>query len=197
MTAEAYDIICQNCRAEVPSTAGTCPSCGYSLSGAVGPPLASEAAFYGPTIVASEAAVAAARPTLAADPGPAGAVTLPYAGFWIRFAAYLMDAAILTVPSVGLERLGLIGSVAAIAGIWLYFASLESSSSQATPGKRAVGLVVTDDHGRPISLGRATGRYFAKYLSWITLGIGFLMVGWTSRKRGLHDFVADTLVVRR
>ncbi len=78
-----------------------------------------------------------------------------------------------------------------------YFALLESSAWQATVGKRACGLRVTRLDGGRISLGRAVGRYFAKFLSWLILGIGFLMVAWTRRKQGLHDILAETLVVRR
>ena len=78
---------------------------------------------------------------------------------------------------------------------WLYFAFCESSAWQATPGKLALGIRVTDMQGARISLPRALGRYPAKYLSAIVLGIGFLMVGWTRRKQGLHDMIAGTLVL--
>lgn len=78
---------------------------------------------------------------------------------------------------------------------WLYFAFCESSVWQATPGKLALGIRVTDMQGARISLPRALGRYPAKYLSAIILGIGFLMVGWTRRKQGLHDMIAGTLVL--
>ena len=78
---------------------------------------------------------------------------------------------------------------------WLYFAFCESSAWQATPGKLALGIRVTDMQGARISLPRALGRYPAKYLSAIILGIGFLMVGWTRRKQGLHDMIAGTLVL--
>ena len=47
-----------------------------------------------------------------------------------------------------------------------------------------------------MTFGRATGRYFAKIISALTLGIGFLMVAWTDRKRGLHDMIDGTVVVR-
>ena len=50
--------------------------------------------------------------------------------------------------------------------------------------------------GSRISLTRAIGRYFAKFLSALILCIGFLMVAWTQRKQGLHDILAETLVVR-
>ncbi len=78
---------------------------------------------------------------------------------------------------------------------WLYFAVLESSPWQATLGKLALGIRVTDLNGQRIGFPRALGRYPAKFLSTIILGIGFLMVAWTRRKQGLHDMIAGTLVL--
>lgn len=78
---------------------------------------------------------------------------------------------------------------------WLYFAFCESSAWQATLGKLAVGIRVTDVHGARISLPRALGRYPAKFLSVFTFGFGFLMAGWTRRKQALHDMVVSTLVL--
>ncbi|PXV52895.1 Uncharacterized membrane protein YckC, RDD family [Dyella jiangningensis] len=78
---------------------------------------------------------------------------------------------------------------------WLYFAWCESSAWQGTVGKLALGIRVTDIDGKRIGFGRATGRYFAKILSGFTLGFGFLMVAWTQRKQGLHDMLAQTLVL--
>ncbi len=77
-----------------------------------------------------------------------------------------------------------------------YFVLLESSRWQATVGKRVCRLRVTDLSGRRIGIGRALGRYLGKFVSALLLGIGFLMVGWTRRKQGLHDLMADTLVMR-
>jgi uncharacterized RDD family membrane protein YckC len=79
---------------------------------------------------------------------------------------------------------------------WLYFALLESSARGATVGKMVLGLRVVDGQGNRISFLRATGRFFAKILSGMILFIGFLMVAFTERKRGLHDIIADTLVVK-
>lgn len=93
-------------------------------------------------------------------------------------------------------RIGEVYPLIAFVGDWLYFSLMESSSSQGTVGKIVCGLRVTDTQGRRISFGRATGRYFAKILSALILLIGYLMVGWTRQKRGLHDFIAGTLVVR-
>lgn len=81
------------------------------------------------------------------------------------------------------------------AGGWIYEAGLESSSKQATLGKMALGLRVTDKYGRRITFARASGRYFSKLLSRILM-IGYIMAGFTARKQALHDMIAGTLVVR-
>jgi hypothetical protein len=80
---------------------------------------------------------------------------------------------------------------------WIYTSVLLSCPWQATLGMKVCGLKITDESGKRISFGRATGRYFASFLSVCpTLGIGFLMIAWTSRKQGLHDLIARTLVVK-
>ena len=79
--------------------------------------------------------------------------------------------------------------------VWLYFAICESSAWQATVGKLAMGIRVTDLDGGRIGFWRALGRYAAKILSWMIVGVGFLMIGWTRRRQGLHDMLANTLVL--
>jgi uncharacterized RDD family membrane protein YckC len=66
----------------------------------------------------------------------------------------------------------------------------------ATPGKMAVGVRVLSPEGKPISVSRSLGRYFAKILSSMILYIGFIMVGFDSEKRALHDYMANTRVIR-
>ncbi len=92
---------------------------------------------------------------------------------------------------------GPVAALPVVAALLLYFPLFESSARQGTFGKQICGLAVTDTRGQRISFGRALGRYFAKFLSALVLGIGFLMVAFTPRKRGLHDLIAGTLVVRR
>jgi len=121
---------------------------------------------------------------------PAGAAI--HAGFWRRVAARILDALILWIPSMVLGFLPFIGPIIAA---WLYFSLMECSSWQATLGKRAMGIKVTDEHGGRISFGRATGRYFAGFLSYIILLVGYMMAGWTGRKQALHDMIASTFVV--
>lgn len=98
-----------------------------------------------------------------------------------------------------MPMLGLMFRIAIISASiqWLYFSLMESSVWQATLGKKALGLTVTDLEGRRISFGRATGRYFAKILSTLTIGIGYLMAGFTAKKQALHDMIAGTLVLRK
>ena len=80
---------------------------------------------------------------------------------------------------------------------WLYDAAFESSSLQATPGKLAMGIIVTDLDGNQISFLRATGRHFASFFSYVTLLVGFMMAGFTERKQALHDLIAGCLVVNK
>jgi uncharacterized RDD family membrane protein YckC len=84
----------------------------------------------------------------------------------------------------------------ALIGSWLYEALLTSSPWQGTVGKRILRLKVTDDLGRRISFARATGRFFAKILSGMVMDVGFIMVAFMERKRGLHDLICSTQVLR-
>jgi uncharacterized RDD family membrane protein YckC len=77
---------------------------------------------------------------------------------------------------------------------WIYFAALESSRNQATLGKMACRVVISDLHGKPVTFARATLRHFSKFISGILLFTGFLCIGYTQYHQGLHDVVAATLV---
>lgn len=93
-----------------------------------------------------------------------------------------------------------IQAVAAIGGFvsgWLYYALMESSPKQATLGKMACGLYVTNIQGGRIGFGQASGRYFGMILSSLTLGIGFLMCAWTEKKQCLHDMMANCLILKK
>ncbi len=90
-----------------------------------------------------------------------------------------------------------VGNLIMIIVVWLYAALMESSARQATVGKMMIGVVVTDTDGNRLSFGRASARYFAKFVSGITLMIGFIMAAFTKRKQALHDIMAGTLVIRK
>jgi uncharacterized RDD family membrane protein YckC len=157
----------------------------------------------------------------AAPPPPVwdetGSTVTGYGGFWIRFVAYLLDAVLLniafwiiaTVIGVSMipadpakfdseQFIAQMGKFQLVALVvtWLYFALLESSARGATVGKMVLGLRVVDDSGQRISFLRATGRFFAKFISGLILLIGYIMAAFTDRKRALHDIMAGTLVVK-
>src|SRR5271166_3886543 len=129
-----------------------------------------------------------------------------YAGFWLRFWAYLIDNLILgIVPFLiaiiaaplffaGAGNLAFLGLWIFIlplfvVGGWLYYAVMESSLHQATFGKKALGLKVTGMYGERISFGTATIRYFGKILSHAVMNIGFIMDAFTEKKQALHDIL--------
>lgn len=89
-------------------------------------------------------------------------------------------------------------AVGILALLWLYYASMESSRYQGTLGKMALGLVVSDLRAQPVSFGRASGRFFAKFLTGlIPFAIGYIMAGFTEKKQALHDMIASCLVLRK
>jgi uncharacterized RDD family membrane protein YckC len=153
---------------------------------------------------------------------PAYPAAVQYAGFWKRFLAALIDGliagAVQTVIQFILIGVGVISMSDLQAGpgteeyrhylavMWilgglmfavqiLYFTIMESSSKQATLGKMVLGIVVTDPDGKRVSFGRALGRNLGKIISSIILLIGYFMIAFTAKKQGLHDIMADCLVV--
>lgn len=164
-----------------------------------------------PLVVSAPAAPAPtqAGPIPLSTPTATISATSIYAGFWKRFAALLLDSVILAVaggvtgfifglivskPSASAEAL--LNVISIVLG-WLYFSLMESSSNQATVGKMALGIKVTDIDGNRISFARATGRYFAKIISGLILLIGYIMAAFTEKKQALHDMIAGTLVVKK
>lgn len=144
-----------------------------------------------------------------------------YAGFWLRFVASFIDVSILICPmtvmsflvdlvvgkllgeAVWWER-SLVATVIYLTFYYLtlvpYYAVFESSPLQATPGKLALGLIVTDLEGNRISLCRAVLRNAGKILSDLTIFgfyVGYLLAAFTEKKQALHDLTAQCLVVRK
>jgi len=134
-----------------------------------------------------------------------------YGGFWLRAGAVVIDGIVtmalgwlggfavgfgLGAAGVSASTIGVVGVLVGIAAAFLYFALLESSERGATLGKRAFRLrVVSAAHLERISFARATGRYFARFISMLVLYIGYLMQPFTRRKQALHDMIAGTAVV--
>ena len=130
----------------------------------------------------------------------AGAVTAsPYAGFWIRVGADLIDTLFMVLVFFLFSWLPIANLFISVLIICLYGGFTESSAAQASFGKRAFGLKVTDLQGQRISFGRAFGRWLVKEIEFITaIGwIGLIVVAFTQKKQGVHDLVCGTLVWRR
>jgi uncharacterized RDD family membrane protein YckC len=206
-------VYCSKCGSEISPTTAFCSTCGQAIS-----------------------SMAPAVPSLSpVDPNqylpvvPASYGGVAYAGFWLRFVAFLIDGVvsgflflilliplfILTGAGAALGRIGsgedigedvgaflafgfIIGFFAITIGVrWLYYALSESSSWQATLGKRILNLTVTDMTGQPISFARASGRYFSKFVTnLIPLAIGYILAGFTEKKQAIHDMIASCLVLR-
>lgn len=143
-----------------------------------------------------------------APTGPPPPVTTDYgtsvaglrpAGFWIRVVAYLIDAVILAVINTVINLI--LRDSATSAGSLInflidlaYFTYFWSQRGQ-TLGMMVLNLRVIRTDGSQLTVGRAIGRYFALILSFLIIFIGVIMVAFDSRKQGLHDKLADTLVV--
>jgi uncharacterized RDD family membrane protein YckC len=147
------------------------------------------------------------------DPCDTGPKVLKYAGFWIRAGAMLIDLIVIGVSFFLAMLLAIYffmvydimeAKIAFVISrsIWatwavlaiFYFASMESSSEQATLGKIAFRIKVGKSNGGKISFANAIGRYFSKMLSGMILYIGYIMVGFDEKKQGLHDKIANTYV---
>ncbi len=137
------------------------------------------------------------------------------AGFWVRVTAFIIDQIFLF--AVGLviffvngdqESANVIDLLAGFDSIDIWWDVIVPVAIETIYFTFAIGIwgrtigmaikrikVVRTDGGR-VSLGRAFGRYLAFYLNWMTLTIGFLVIAFNPQKRGLHDLIVDTRVVR-
>ncbi|HZV88408.1 MAG TPA: RDD family protein [Candidatus Binatus sp.] len=209
---------CSKCGSEISNATAFCPTCGQAVTLLVAP------------APALAAITSAPMPLAPIAPASAGYGGVAYAGFWLRFVAYLIDGVIsgiafvilliplfvLTGAGAAISRIGsgedISDDVAAFLGIgfifgffgiiflvsWLYYALSESSSWQATPGKKMLNLKVTDMTGEPISFARASGRFFARIIThMIPLAIGYILAGFTEKKQAIHDMIASCLVLRK
>jgi uncharacterized RDD family membrane protein YckC len=165
-------------------------------------------------------------------PASSAQSNIGYAGFWLRLVAAIIDGIVISIPLMPVfflvfidifrhaqdfqrgqdpaailtimgPKIGLILFISAIAS-WLYWALCESSAWQATLGKKALGIIVTDLEGRRISFGRASGRFWAgrgagtiPYLGGTYFLVDCICVGFTAKKQALHDMIASCLVLRK
>ena len=143
------------------------------------------------------------------------AAAFVYAGFWKRVIAWIIDGIIFGILSwivfflvaagdiFSIQNPGSFGTqigliyLFSFGGWWMYFAIQESSSKQATLGKRALGIKVCDMNGQKLSFGHAAGRQLAGAITYMTFTIGYLLAAFTGRKQALHDMIASCVVVNK
>lgn len=207
-------LFCSQCGAQITTGAAFCQKCGSRLEApaAIAPAPATTGSY-----PAAAASAYPAVPVLAEN---------CYGGFWIRVAAYVIDYLLIAAVTAPLYLLFILPGIlrimreaqagiqprpeslapfiataillgcAIFVGQWLYDALLNSSSWQGTVGKHLLHLKVTDDFGNRISFARASGRFFARILSFAAMYVGVIMVAFMERKRGLHDVICSTQVLR-
>lgn len=165
-----------------------------------------------------------APPPIPAAPRQAQPSRRSCAGFWRRFVALSVDAAILALPiwlgrviiawihyrvlaNVILDSGGLTASrldaATSLARLLLslclplaYFLFFEASSWAATPGKRLLGFQLRTTAGGRAGLGRVLFRNLLKALSAAPLMAGFFLAMFTPRRRTLHDLLTGSLMVK-
>jgi uncharacterized RDD family membrane protein YckC len=137
------------------------------------------------------------------------------AGFWIRFAAALVDGLILAIPSSivsfaladnggvsfgpggNLTDFNPLVSLITLAIAVAYFALQEGGPTGQTIGKKLCGIRVIDvATGGSIGNGRAAGRYFGSLVSGYVCVLGYLWMLWDDKKQTWHDKMVGSNVVK-
>ncbi len=133
-----------------------------------------------------------------------------YAGFWLRFLAGVIDTVTLYLLYLFIDSLfGIYDDpwqydssystlkwlvfYSEIIITWIYFCGLQSSKDQGTVGMQLFKIKIYDEQLKRVKFWRLTGRYIASCTSAFLFFVGYFMIGWTSRKQGLHDFCARTI----
>jgi uncharacterized RDD family membrane protein YckC len=195
-------VYCSKCGALMADGAMFCSACGQAFSTAITRPIYPQAA----TVRGVEY----------------GGFWLRFLAYLIDGAVIMIGVCVVAIPLFFLTGLGaflsdihpeedwnengvwflvavfLLFGAASLVVTWLYHALMESSEWQATVGKKALGLVVTDTEGRRVSFWRATGRHFGKIVTnMVPAFIGYIMAGFTEKKQALHDMIAGCLILHR
>jgi uncharacterized RDD family membrane protein YckC len=216
-------MFCAKCGANVEQGKAFCGACGQPVLGySVGAPSTGVLPVPGASPGATPAHASPATPQQ----------NVAFAGFWLRLVAAIIDGVVLSIPLMPVFLLIFLGTfrnmqdvrsahdptalwamlgprillvliVSAIAS-WLYWGLLESSAWQATLGKKALGLIVTDLEGRRANFARVSGRFWAgrgvssiPYLGGTYFLIDCVCAGFTARKQAIHDMIASCLVLRK
>jgi len=169
-------IKCQGCGHENPPEARFCANCGSSLDVITGP----------------------AVPVTEDFTGPEEEKSVEYMGFWIRFGAAIVDWIILSLVSMLFNFIDRLSGVFQFGFIvWLLYFWLFTGLKGQTPGKMALGIKVVNSEGVVPGLGYGAMReILGKIISTVVIFIGFIWIAGDRQKRGWHDIIAGTYVVK-
>ena len=187
---------CSNCGRDMPANVQFCPYCGQRSE-----PRSGICARCGARIRPGDTFCTSCGVSL--DPVRVGAprsaaVGLPaveYMGFWVRFAAWIVDFILLFVVQFVVSLTGLAFVSISIS---LFYGVLFIGLRGQTPGKRVLGIQVVNQQGQVPGIGRAALReIIGKLVSTVVILVGFFWIGWDRNKHGWHDHIAGTYVVRK
>lgn len=133
-----------------------------------------------------------------------------YAGFWVRVVAAIIDSILILaitfpllfaiygqaviasdkfVQGPGEVLISYVLPMALTIFLWMKFGG--------TPGKRILGLKVLDEKtGEHLTGGKSILRYIGYFASMLVLFLGIIWVAFDKKKKGLHDHIAGTVVVK-
>ena len=193
---EGHGLLCTKCNASNPSWGSFCAYCGQPLSKYC-PGCGAENPSWGSFCISCGGHLPLGAQKRAVR------TRIEYAGFWRRLVAYIIDIIILSIARTPFLFIATSTPYYDYYGFdqvitVLYFIGFWAWKGQ-TPGMMALGVRIVTEEGHPIATGRAIVRYFGYilcFLSAILFCLGFLWIGWDSRKQGWHDKLANTYVVK-
>ncbi|MDD9995338.1 MAG: RDD family protein [Dehalococcoidia bacterium] len=129
---------------------------------------------------------------------------MEYAGRLHRFAAFIIDAIVVSVVIVVLDAIGVIDIgepsatdqvLEAIISFGYYI--LLTAAFGATLGKMALGMRVVDESGRKAGFLKVLVREtIGKIVSAIVVFLGFIWILFDGNRQGWHDKIGGTFVVK-
>jgi uncharacterized RDD family membrane protein YckC len=115
---------------------------------------------------------------------------LVYVGFTVGMAAHRQRSS--SDYLTGLTWLFVLGEILLVSGYFVLFHGMEGK----TPGKWLLGLRVVGAEQRSIGYRRALVRFLGYFPAIFSFGLGILWIALSREKRGWHDFLAGTWVIR-
>jgi uncharacterized RDD family membrane protein YckC len=179
-----------------------------------GPPSADRASPEPPSVDPPAGGDASTR-TVSPDPQPAPAEQPPFAGWWRRVMATLLDTWVVATvsflvngtfdtswgvhPSSDSPAFPALHAPTVVRWVMVAILLVLQAYTGSTPGKRAMGVaIVREADGRPLGLLRTVVREIVHVVDAIVCFVGYLRPLWHSRRRTFADSImaSDAVVTR-